>query len=134
LETHYCCFLDCIPFVVINFGLERVIKNEYMLLIISIVIFVIYTTYFHGSQHQATPGKMLLGIKVVGYQGQRISYARAFARPIASCLSLLIFAIGYLMAAFTRRKQALHDVLCDTYVINKSSNQSIRFLVVFRFF
>src|SRR6478609_440133 len=32
----------------------------------------------------------------------------------------MALGIGYLMAAFTERKQALHDMLCKTVVINKA--------------
>jgi uncharacterized RDD family membrane protein YckC len=30
---------------------------------------------------------------------------------------MIPFAIGYLMAAFTARKRALHDIMADTFVI-----------------
>jgi len=78
---------------------------------------LLFYSGFHASSLQATPGKLLLGIKVVGLDGGRISFARALGRGLAEILSYLLLLIGYIMAAFTRRKQALHDLLADTLVV-----------------
>ena len=59
------------------------------------------------------------GIKVVRSDGSRISVARGVGRYFATFLSTLILGIGFLMAAFTERKQALHDMVCDTLVVDK---------------
>src|SRR5690606_39717364 len=74
---------------------------------------------FHASRGGATPGKMLIGIKVVRTDGSRISVLRGVGRYFGALLSGLVLCIGYLMAAFTGRKQALHDMLCDTLVVDK---------------
>lgn len=78
-----------------------------------------YYGWFHASSGGATPGKMAIGIKVVRSDGERISLARSVGRYFATILSSLILCIGYLMAAFTERKQALHDMLCDTVVVDR---------------
>jgi uncharacterized RDD family membrane protein YckC len=49
--------------------------------------------------------------------GQRISFGRATGRFFAKFLSALILLIGYIMAAFTERKRALHDMIADTVVV-----------------
>ncbi|KAF1685230.1 transporter [Pseudoxanthomonas broegbernensis] len=87
--------------------------------LISIAITAAYYAYFHASNSQATLGKMAIGIKVVRGDGSRIGLARGFGRYFAMLLSGLILGIGFLMAAFTERKQALHDMLCDTLVVDK---------------
>jgi uncharacterized RDD family membrane protein YckC len=51
--------------------------------------------------------------------GSRISFGRANGRYWAKILSAVILMIGYLMAAFTERKQALHDILAETLVVVK---------------
>ena len=51
--------------------------------------------------------------------GERITIARGIGRYFAAMLSGLILCIGYLMAAFTERKQSLHDMICDTLVVDK---------------
>ena len=73
----------------------------------------------HSSGNQASLGKMAIGIKVVRTDGSRISFWRAFGRYWALIPSAIILGIGYLMAAFTDRKQALHDMICDTLVVDK---------------
>lgn len=78
-----------------------------------------YYAAFHASSKQATLGKMAVGIKVVRTDGTRISLARGVGRFFASILSSLTIGIGFLMAAFTDRKQALHDMICDTLVVDK---------------
>lgn len=85
-----------------------------------VVNWVFYAA-FHASSLQATPGKLLLGIKVVGLDGERISFGRALGRGLAEILSYMLLLIGYIMAAFTRRKQALHDLLADTLVIRAAA-------------
>ena len=78
-----------------------------------------YYGWFHSSSGGATPGKMALGIKVVRSNGERITGARSIGRYFATILSSLTLLIGYIMAAFTERKQALHDMICDTVVVDK---------------
>ncbi|HYH10914.1 MAG TPA: RDD family protein [Thermomicrobiales bacterium] len=79
----------------------------------------LYYAGMESSSRQATIGKSLMGIYVVGLDGERISFLRATGRYFAKILSALIFMIGYIMAAFTARKQALHDILASTLVLKR---------------
>ena len=90
-----------------------------LIYVISIGIPLLYFSWMHSSAHQASLGKMAVGIKVVRTDGQRITFWRAFGRYWALILSALTLLIGYIMAAFTERKQALHDIICDTLVVDK---------------
>lgn len=81
----------------------------------------LYFSIFESQGWQATPGKHFMKIKVVDYSGNKISFARATARYFSKFLSALILFIGYLMAGFTTRKQALHDLIAETLVINSNS-------------
>lgn len=85
----------------------------------TLILNALYFAWFHSTFNYATPGKMAIGIKVVRSHGEPISFLRALARFFATILSTLTFFIGYLMAAFTARKQSLHDVICDTVVVDK---------------
>ena len=87
--------------------------------LLPLLLFAVYYAAFHASAKQATLGKLAVGIKVVRGDGRRISLARSVARFFASILSGMLFLIGYVMAAFTERKQALHDLICDTLVVDK---------------
>lgn len=78
--------------------------------------------YFAGmesSARQATLGKSAMGLVVTDVDGNRISFLRATGRYFAKILSALILLIGYIMAAFTARKQALHDLLASTLVLKR---------------
>ena len=87
--------------------------------LVSITITAGYYAWFHSSINRATLGKMAIGIKVVRTDGEAISFLRGIGRYFAFLLSSLILMIGLLMAAFTERKQGLHDMLCDTLVVDK---------------
>jgi uncharacterized RDD family membrane protein YckC len=86
---------------------------------ISIVISWLYFALMESSKIQGTLGKMLLKIKVTDYDGNRISFARATGRYFGKIISGMIMMIGYIMAGFTEKKQALHDILASCYVIKE---------------
>ncbi|MBN2290031.1 MAG: RDD family protein [Candidatus Glassbacteria bacterium] len=77
----------------------------------------LYFALLESSPRQATLGKMLLGIFVADELGRRISFRRALGRNLARILSKLFCWLGYLMALFTERSQALHDLLASTLVL-----------------
>jgi predicted Zn finger-like uncharacterized protein len=81
------------------------------------VIGITYAVFFTGYNGQ-TPGKMALRIQVVRTDGTPMTYGRAFLREvIGKFASAIILGIGYLMVAFDRNKQGLHDKIAGTYVI-----------------
>jgi len=82
----------------------------------SVLVKWIYEASMESSSKQATVGKMALGLKVTDEAGLRISFERASARYFAKFLSAMIVFIGYAMAGFTARKQALHDMIAGTLV------------------
>lgn len=98
-----------------GFNLHR--STSILLQLFSTVVSLFYWIFFTGYCGQ-TPGKMLLRIQVVSTDGSSLSYGKAFYREvIGKFLSGIIFAIGYLMAAFDDQKQSLHDRMAKTYVI-----------------
>jgi len=78
---------------------------------------LLYFTLFWSSKFQGTPGKILLGLKIVDANGNKISYSKALIRYISTMVSSLLLGIGYLLIIFDGKKQALHDKLASTYVI-----------------
>jgi uncharacterized RDD family membrane protein YckC len=85
----------------------------------SYLINLLYFTLFESSSWRATPGKMACGLKVVGLDGGRISFLRALGRNLGKIISAMILFIGYMMAGWTRRKQALHDLMAGTLVVRR---------------
>ncbi len=126
-------FLDSVVVAIINVPVSLVFNligaasgNETLAVVLSMVAmlggFVIgigYYAGFHASKGGATLGKMAVGIKVVRSDGERITFLRGVGRYFGFILSSLTLMIGFIMAAFTERKQALHDMLCDTLVVDK---------------
>lgn len=83
--------------------------------------FLVGWLYFAGMESSSslgTIGKISMGIKVVNEQGERISFLNATGRYFAKIISTIILFIGYIMAAFDLRHQALHDKLAKTFVIH----------------
>lgn len=79
----------------------------------------VYFAWMHASARQATLGKMAVGIKVTADDGQAISFARGIGRYFAGIISSLTLCIGYIMAGFTDRKRALHDMVASTLVVDQ---------------
>lgn len=89
----------------------------------SILISWLYSALMESSSKKATLGKMALGLIVTDMNGVKLSFGRASGRYFGKILSGLILNIGFIMAAFTEKKQALHDILAGTLVLevkNKS--------------
>jgi uncharacterized RDD family membrane protein YckC len=77
-----------------------------------------YYANAESSPLQATLGKQAVGLKVTDLNGTRISFGRASARFAAKLLNGLLLGSGFLLAPFTSKHQALHDLLAATVVIN----------------
>jgi uncharacterized RDD family membrane protein YckC len=110
------CFID---WAVIVAGLSILSVGTAGMVIAPGILFPwIYEALMTSSEKQATLGKMVVGLVVVGLEGERISFANATGRHFAKYLSALILCIGFIMAAFTERKQGLHDIIADTFVVH----------------
>lgn len=79
----------------------------------------VYYALMESSRYQGTVGKILVGIKVVHLSGNRISFGRASGRYFAKLITYMTTLIGYIMAAFTERRQTLHDMIAGCTVINR---------------
>jgi uncharacterized RDD family membrane protein YckC len=87
--------------------------------LVFIIILFMYLLYFplmESSARQATFGKMAVGIKVGNAEGERISFLNALGRYFAKIPSAIILYVGFMMAGWDSKKQALHDKIADTYV------------------
>ncbi len=79
----------------------------------------LYYALMESSRYQGTVGKLVLGLIVTDEQYRPISFWRATGRYFGMIVSTIILFIGYLMAAFTARKQCLHDKMAGTLVVKK---------------
>ncbi len=90
-----------------------------IVIIISLLFNWLYFGLMESSRHQGTVGKLVLNIKVTDYSYRRISFGRATGRFFGKYVSSFILLIGYIMAGFTEKKQALHDLMASCYVIKE---------------
>lgn len=85
---------------------------------VGLVIGCVYYPLLESSERQATWGKRIIGIRVVTLDGGRISFAQGLGRYLAKIfLSGCGCGIGYLLPFFTEKKQALHDLVAGTLVV-----------------
>jgi uncharacterized RDD family membrane protein YckC len=90
----------------------------------SLIVTWLYSAILESSVWQATLRKRVLGIRVTDLSGNRISFGKATGRHFAKYLSSLVCLIGFIMAAFTEKKQALHDMLANTLVVDGAGTPS----------
>lgn len=85
--------------------------------LVNVAVGWLYHASFESSSYQATPGKQAMGLFVTDTEGYRINFSRASWRYFGKLLSGLLLLLGYILAAFTPRRQALHDLMAGTLVL-----------------
>lgn len=93
------------------FGIAWIIKRG---------VDILYHSFMESSKFQGSIGKMALGLIVTDTNGAKLDFTKAFIRNISKIVSYFILCIGYIMAGFTEKKQALHDMIANTLVVKKS--------------
>lgn len=92
----------------------------FRIIFISAVLRWLYYALLESSSWQATLGKKALGLEVTDMEGRRIGFGRATGRTLGKIISAFIMYIGFIMAGFTEKKQALHDMMAGCLVIKKT--------------
>lgn len=123
-----------VPSVIVQFGLgfvigatmtgsasQQTIEAVAQLVagVAGLILAWLYYAFMESSEKQATLGKMALGLVVTDTEGGRLSFGRATGRYWGKLLSGLIFGVGYMMAGWTERKQALHDSMANALVVRR---------------
>jgi len=78
-----------------------------------------YYAIMESSPQQGTLGKMAVGIAVTDLKGNRISFGRATGRYFCMYLTAITLFIGYIIAAFTGKRQTIHDMIASCLIIKK---------------
>jgi uncharacterized RDD family membrane protein YckC len=88
-------------------------------MLVYLVIGWLYEALLTSGPRGATFGKQAVGVRIVCADGAPLSFGRATGRHFLKVFvtPMIPFAIGYLMAGFTARKRAVHDMMADTFVI-----------------
>lgn len=77
----------------------------------------LYAAFAESSEWRATLGKRIIGLQVVTSSGDKLSFGQASVRHFMKFLSLFTAGVGFMMAGWTKRSQALHDIPSDSVVI-----------------
>ena len=80
----------------------------------------LYFAVQESSEKQATFGKQLLGLKVTDLAGERLGFRQASLRFMVGVLTLGTLCAGFFLAAFTARRQALHDLVSGSRVTRQT--------------
>ncbi len=80
---------------------------------------LLYPAIIEASSYRATLGKRMLGLRVVSLTGRQISFGQGLGRTIGKVISQIPFYIGFFMAGWTEKKQALHDKMAGTLVMKR---------------
>ncbi len=97
--------------------------------LVYVLVALLYWPVMECSARQATFGKSLLGIQVTDLNGARLSFLRSLLRNLAKIISGIPLSLGFLLAAFTSRKQALHDIITSCLVVRSDPSHFLKALV-----
>ncbi len=96
--------------------------------LVGLLVPIAYYALLESSPWQATIGKRVCRLRVTRLDGRRISLPRALGRYLGKFVSAFILGIGFLMVAWTQRKQGLHDLMADTLVVRlRQPSDLVRF-------
>jgi uncharacterized RDD family membrane protein YckC len=104
-------------------GVFLIVAVFFLFATVALAVTWLYHAWMESSEWQATAGKKALGLVVTDMAGQRVSFGRATGRHFAKIITNLVsfgIGLGYLMAAFTAKKQALHDMIAGCLVLRRS--------------
>jgi uncharacterized RDD family membrane protein YckC len=117
---------------ILHLTIAKSMFSGLFLLLVSLSDFLfgwLYYAIMESSSYQATIGKMAFGIMVTDLNGNRISFFKASNRYFAKVLSALLLGFGFIIAGFTPKKQALHDIIAGCLVVKGGKIERMRKLM-----
>jgi uncharacterized RDD family membrane protein YckC len=99
---------------------NRQIPIEGLLIVSLLALSVLYYVRAWTDSGQ-TMGKMVLGLRVVGSDGQPLSAGRALLRYLGYLVSGLLLSLGFLWIVFDRKRQGWHDKMAASYVVESDA-------------
>ncbi|URJ62375.1 RDD family protein [Paenibacillus polymyxa] len=95
----------------------------WMPLIFWLVLPWLYCGLWESSKVQATPGKLAFSLVVVDKEGKRLGFLHASGRYWIKAITFTFIHIIYIVVAFTPKKQGVHDLCTNTFVVHKKELQ-----------
>lgn len=90
------------------------------------ILGLFYRPIFDASPLGASPGRALMGLKIISENGEKITLKQAYIRYFSSILSGLLMCFGFIMSLFNSKNQTLHDMIAGTVVI-EAETPSVNF-------
>lgn len=87
--------------------------------LLGLVMGWLYYALMESSKYGGTLGKIAVGIKVVDMNGNKVTFGKATGRYFSRIVTNMTLFVGYIMAGFTEKKQALHDIIAGCLVITR---------------
>ncbi len=86
-------------------------------ILFNVTTIILFWTFGNG----ATPGKKIMGIRIVSYPDfGRVTVATAILRYLGYSISALFLCLGFLMIGFRKDKRGMHDLIAGTCVIHNT--------------
>lgn len=114
--------------IVLALGISN-IDNPAVMIFTGIISFIapfVYHILMVYKNEGSTLGKMMVGIKVISSSPEQLSLGNIILREtIGKIISSVILLAGYIMIAFTEKKQGLHDMIAKTVVVYRDPNKKV---------
>jgi uncharacterized RDD family membrane protein YckC len=95
------------------------LKERNIIRYISFIIWMLYCIVMESSKFQGTYGKIIMNIKVVDHNGNRLSFTKSLIRNLSKIISYLCLGFGFFWILFDKKNQGWHDKISATFVVNK---------------
>jgi uncharacterized RDD family membrane protein YckC len=104
---------------IFQLGILESISTSFQIWVTSLIVLLFSAGYyiFFWTLVGQTPGKLLLGLRVVSRSGRPITFWQALRRFVGYFISAIAIYIGYLWILIDNRRQGWHDKLAGTYVV-----------------
>lgn len=125
--------MSIIVLIALALGMAGTVGGEIVALaagVINFFVALLYGPVLESSARQATFGKQMLGLQVTDVEGNRTSFLRALGRNLAKIISYIPLCIGFLMVAFTAKKQGLHDMVAGCVVVRTGPSHLLKAILI----
>lgn len=99
----------------------------FLVFIILPILSFFYYTWFNSNNRQSI-GKKYFNIIVISSDGEKVTIKKSIIRTFLFFVDSIIYGLGHLLILFSNKKQTLHDLICETYVIRKKEKQKYELL------
>ena len=109
--------IDGIILAIVGGILQAILGSQGLSGLVSFLIGISYQIYFLSQNNGQTPGKMVMGIRVVSSDGGSVSVMSAGLRYIGYYINSIVLLLGWIWAIFDGEHRGWHDLIAGTRVV-----------------